>query len=67
MKMPHILQMRRVLQRHCESRKLIVPIDDRLLSDFFFPNVGGVEGHMYMIGQQLIRRGHKVCMNGSAW
>lgn len=52
--------MRRVLQRHCESRKLIVPIDDRLLSDFFFPNVGGVEGHMYMIGQQLIRRGHKV-------
>lgn len=60
MKMPHILQMRRVLQRHCESRKLIVPIDDRLLSDFFFPNVGGVEGHMYMIGQQLIRRGHKV-------
>ncbi|EDP44331.1 hypothetical protein MGL_1728 [Malassezia globosa CBS 7966] len=58
--MPHILQMRRVSQRHCESRKLIVPIDDRLLSDFFFPNVGGVEGHMYMIGQQLIRRGHKV-------
>ncbi|WFD44786.1 phosphatidylinositol N-acetylglucosaminyltransferase [Malassezia psittaci] len=31
-----------------------------LISDFFFPNVGGVEGHMYMIGQHLLQRGHKV-------
>lgn len=32
----------------------------RMVSDFFFPNVGGVEGHIYMVGQRLIERGHKV-------
>ncbi|KAE8217152.1 hypothetical protein CF319_g8694 [Tilletia indica] len=31
-----------------------------MISDFFFPNVGGVEGHIYMVSQQLLRRGHKV-------
>ncbi|WFD32011.1 phosphatidylinositol N-acetylglucosaminyltransferase [Malassezia sp. CBS 17886] len=40
----------------CASRRLHIA----LISDFFFPNVGGVEGHMYMIGQYLLRRGHKV-------
>ena len=52
--------LRRLLLRDlCVSRKLSC-INNRLLSDFFFPNVGGVERHMYMIGQHLIRRGHKV-------
>lgn len=36
------------------------PFTCRLISDFFFPNVGGVEGHIYMVGQHLLRRGHKV-------
>ncbi|WFD49824.1 phosphatidylinositol N-acetylglucosaminyltransferase [Malassezia furfur] len=36
------------------------PLCIALLSDFFFPNVGGVEGHMYMVAQHLVRRGHKV-------
>ncbi|WFD18524.1 phosphatidylinositol N-acetylglucosaminyltransferase [Malassezia caprae] len=36
------------------------PLRVALISDFFFPNVGGVEGHMYMVGQELLRRGHKV-------
>ncbi|KAI9298631.1 phosphatidylinositol N-acetylglucosaminyltransferase GPI3 subunit [Neoconidiobolus thromboides FSU 785] len=30
------------------------------VSDFFFPNVGGVESHLYHLAQQLIEKGHKV-------
>ncbi|RKP27164.1 hypothetical protein SYNPS1DRAFT_21239 [Syncephalis pseudoplumigaleata] len=32
----------------------------RLVSDFFYPNMGGVESHLFHLGQQLIQRGHKV-------
>jgi len=31
-----------------------------MISDFFHPEVGGVENHIYMLGASLIRRGHKV-------
>ncbi|KAJ9080048.1 Phosphatidylinositol N-acetylglucosaminyltransferase GPI3 subunit [Entomophthora muscae] len=31
-----------------------------LVSDFFYPNVGGVESHIYHLSQQLLQRGHKV-------
>ena len=31
-----------------------------LVSDFFLPNLGGVELHMYSLAQRLIARGHKV-------
>lgn len=31
-----------------------------LVSDFFYPNVGGVEEHIYNLAQCLISRGHKV-------
>jgi len=31
-----------------------------LVSDFFVPNLGGVEMHMYNVGQCLIELGHKV-------
>ncbi|KAG8216346.1 glycosyltransferase family 4 protein [Butyriboletus roseoflavus] len=31
-----------------------------MISDFFYPNVGGVENHIYMLSANLIHRGHKV-------
>jgi phosphatidylinositol glycan class A protein len=31
-----------------------------MISDFFHPEVGGVENHIYMLGASLIRKGHKV-------
>ncbi|EPZ36859.1 PIGA-domain-containing protein [Rozella allomycis CSF55] len=31
-----------------------------MVSDFFFPNMGGVESHLYCLSQCLIKRGHKV-------
>jgi phosphatidylinositol glycan class A protein len=31
-----------------------------MVSDFFFPNMGGVESHMYQLSQCLMRKGHKM-------
>ncbi|XP_066281291.1 phosphatidylinositol N-acetylglucosaminyltransferase subunit A-like [Branchiostoma lanceolatum] len=31
-----------------------------MVSDFFFPNTGGVESHIYQLSQCLLQRGHKV-------
>ena len=31
-----------------------------MVSDFFYPNMGGVESHIYQLAQYLIERGHKV-------
>ena len=31
-----------------------------MVSDFFYPNVGGVESHIYNLSQCLLERGHKV-------
>lgn len=31
-----------------------------MVSDFFHPNVGGVEGHIYQLAQCLIANGHRV-------
>ncbi|XP_074040132.1 phosphatidylinositol glycan anchor biosynthesis class A [Leptinotarsa decemlineata] len=33
-----------------------------MVSDFFFPNMGGVEEHIYNLSQCLLLRGHKVVM-----
>ena len=33
---------------------------DRMICDFFHPNVGGVENHIYMLSANLIRQGHKI-------
>ncbi len=32
----------------------------RMICDFFHPNVGGVENHIYMLSANMLRRGHKV-------
>ena len=31
-----------------------------MVSDFFYPNMGGVEEHIFNLSQCLIKRGHKV-------
>ena len=31
-----------------------------MVSDFFYPNFGGVEHHIYHLAQCLMQRGHKV-------
>ena len=31
-----------------------------LVSDFFYPNMGGVESHLYQVAQCLLERGHNV-------
>lgn len=31
-----------------------------MVSDFFYPNVGGVEEHIFNLSQCLLQRGHKV-------
>lgn len=31
-----------------------------MVSDFFYPNFGGVESHIYQLSQCLLERGHKV-------
>jgi phosphatidylinositol glycan class A protein len=31
-----------------------------MVSDFFHPNIGGVENHIYMLSANLLRHGHKV-------
>ncbi|KAF7323652.1 Glycosyltransferase family 4 protein [Mycena kentingensis (nom. inval.)] len=36
------------------------PLSIAMISDFFHPNVGGVENHIYMLSADLLRRGHKV-------
>ena len=31
-----------------------------MVSDFFYPNMGGVEGHIFQLSQRLLALGHKV-------
>ena len=33
-----------------------------MVSDFLYPNAGGVENHIYQLSQCLISRGHKVAV-----
>ncbi|XP_051138717.1 phosphatidylinositol N-acetylglucosaminyltransferase subunit A [Andrographis paniculata] len=38
-----------------------------MVSDFFYPNFGGVENHIYYLSQCLIKRGHKVVVMTHAY
>jgi len=38
-----------------------------MVSDFFVPNLGGVEMHMYNVAQCLIELGHKVIVITSSY
>jgi phosphatidylinositol glycan class A protein len=38
-----------------------------LVSDYFYPNLGGVEMHMFQLGQCLIERGHKVVVMSNTY
>ncbi|KAG1665612.1 hypothetical protein FOA52_003259 [Chlamydomonas sp. UWO 241] len=38
-----------------------------MVSDFFFPNCGGVENHIYQLSQCLMRLGHKVVVISHAY
>jgi len=38
-----------------------------MASDFFYPNQGGVESHIYQLAQCLIRKGHKVILATHAY
>eukprot|EP00164_Ancoracysta_twista_P004382 GFYU01005909.1.p1 GENE.GFYU01005909.1~~GFYU01005909.1.p1 ORF type:complete len:535 (-),score=99.04 GFYU01005909.1:22-1452(-) len=38
-----------------------------MICDFFYPNHGGVEGHIFHLAQGLIQRGHKVIVCTHAW
>lgn len=37
-----------------------MPYNIAMISDFFFPQPGGVESHIYQLSTKLIDRGHKV-------
>ncbi|CAH9103314.1 unnamed protein product [Cuscuta epithymum] len=38
-----------------------------MVSDFFYPNFGGVENHIYYLSQCLMKRGHKVVVMTHAY
>ncbi|EJT48875.1 transferase [Trichosporon asahii var. asahii CBS 2479] len=42
-----------------DSKLAVALIEKRMISDFFHPNVGGVEGHIYSLSVELLRRGRK--------
>ena len=41
----------------CDAKHSIL-----MVSDFLYPNAGGVENHIYQLSQCLISRGHKVAV-----
>ena len=47
---------------HLTTSWLYAHVSRRMICDFFHPNVGGVESHIYMLSANLLKRGHKVCL-----
>ncbi|KAL6530639.1 hypothetical protein OROMI_028528 [Orobanche minor] len=61
-------RIRRVLHETHETN-MIQPGKHRILmvSDFFYPNFGGVENHIYYLSQCLMKLGHKVVVMTHAY
>jgi len=38
-----------------------------MVSDFFYPSIGGVESHIYQLSQNLMTRGHRVVIYTHAY
>ncbi|KAH8967954.1 hypothetical protein BDL97_03G103600 [Sphagnum fallax] len=49
-------------QQKCQMRHRVL-----MVSDFFYPNFGGVENHIYYLSQCLLQRGHKVIVATHAY
>ena len=46
--------------KECNNNTLLLFLKYSMMSDFFYPNMGGVENHIYQLSQHLLTRGHKV-------
>ena len=55
-------QINEMLSPDCHRRYKVL-----LVSDYFYPNLGGVEMHMFQLGQCLIERGHKVVVMSNTY
>lgn len=42
------------------KKNIMEPLNICMVSDFFYPNEGGVENHIYALSTRLAARGHKV-------
>lgn len=51
-----------LIERKQESGGFLkmVKLNIAMVCDFFFPNLGGVESHIYELSQNLLAMGHKV-------
>lgn len=49
-----------LLRKLIYLKKILFKLFWRLVSDFFCPNTGGVETHIYFLGSSLLKLGHKV-------
>ena len=52
------------MMEDCKEEEEDFILSIALVSDFFFPNRGGVESHIWNLGECLIDLGHKV---GCSW
>jgi hypothetical protein len=49
------------------SSDALDPLRILMVSDFFFPNFGGVESHIYELSQCLMQQGHHVVVMTHAY
>lgn len=56
-----------LLDGYCATLSTNIHNHFSMASDFFYPNMGGVEEHIFNLSQCLVKKGHKVSgkMNGT--